>query len=1067
MPVFLGFVVLVSAVFLSGVKEVQAAQPTDTEIVTNACKNSVSGTDQQQRCEANLQALCTDGQLGPYFKGAYADALPDWRAMTTIEACVQGSIGYFQGVAIGSGSPTAYKITQDSVCNLISGIAKSGANTVKSDCFAAMGSGDTTQSGDIKFDTNATMQNGVRPNTDKSVSVQVGKGTLAQLGIAIGATATAPAPPPVVPGQDACNSKYTADISTNHFGFPDEKATRDDLRSACTAGAGHATDAKFCSDETFNYWPNNQTSPAPDVRDLLISACLYGQRVINPDASSDYAKAQCNAVDGREWDDTTDPPRCRNLNGENTDTTTTDQEDPCETNAAAFGWILCPLIVKADEAVQDLFQNVITALFQYQDATDPTVLTAWQRLLPVANIAFVILFLIIIYSTATSTGMSNYSVKKILPRLVIGAILVNISFYICVALADLSNIAGAYIGNMIANTAYVNPVPNIATIGLASIAIIILVAIAWPTILLSLVLILVLVTLRRVALTLLIVISPIAFALWLLPNTKKWFDMWLKEYTRMLLIYPAISAVFGASMLASTIVGTTTNPIFATIMKALLILVPVIAILPIMKMGGQAMAKLQGMVQKGINRAGGDALRKNQQERVKDWGGRRIAGVKNRMRRGVETASNEVEAAQKSLATAQGNRARAATKFGENEQKELAGLAALVVRNRAQQERFDELTGFQNEANVADREVKTAENNLAAKQQAHKDKLRGRGYRLAFYNDMVRAQRSERERQQKAQSMRALGDRIGLEAGQGESSSWMRSYTGMGKAEKSRALGAREDAYNTQTEIEDKESSERTQRELSRLGNFKIDDNGIDRVLSNEEIADLLTGKRASITGKIGDRTITIGGEELAGNRNQKLAMIKTLQDHGWASSEVLKVQDAIAKQSDGYVRQAMQDAVAQSGKAESWYAGGAIPGVSNGKVRSVEDGVVYSTQGGIKGDIFGASVGGNQTVKMAEAIRRMAAARPAAGTAQANAIQQTGAYIESQLNSNNGGNVINSDPKAADVYSMLQSANRSEADIAAMFKRAGMSNARFAQVQAMAAQRTTEGRNLNLSLYN
>ena len=56
-----------------------------------------------------------------------------------------------------------------------------------------------------------------------------------------------------------------------------------------------------------------------------------------------------------------------------------------------------------------------------------------------------------IYSHITSFGISNYGIKKILPRLIIVAILVNISFYICAIAIDLSNIAGQAIQDMFIN----------------------------------------------------------------------------------------------------------------------------------------------------------------------------------------------------------------------------------------------------------------------------------------------------------------------------------------------------------------------------------------------------------------------------------------------------------------------------------------------------------------------------------------------------------------------------------------------------------------------------------------
>ena len=59
-----------------------------------------------------------------------------------------------------------------------------------------------------------------------------------------------------------------------------------------------------------------------------------------------------------------------------------------------------------------------------------------------ANIIFIIGFLIIVFSQLTSFGVSNYGIKRLLPKIIIAAILVNVSFYICAIAVDLSNILG-------------------------------------------------------------------------------------------------------------------------------------------------------------------------------------------------------------------------------------------------------------------------------------------------------------------------------------------------------------------------------------------------------------------------------------------------------------------------------------------------------------------------------------------------------------------------------------------------------------------------------------------------
>ena len=131
-------------------------------------------------------------------------------------------------------------------------------------------------------------------------------------------------------------------------------------------------------------------------------------------------------------------------------------EDTCESNFWGFGWIFCPgqnLITELINGmvgwIADSMKWTILADDSATNTAGLTVRQVWQNFLNIANVVFVIAFLIMIYSMATSTGLSNYDVKKMLPRLIIVAIAVNLSFYICAALVDLSNIIGAGLYNLI------------------------------------------------------------------------------------------------------------------------------------------------------------------------------------------------------------------------------------------------------------------------------------------------------------------------------------------------------------------------------------------------------------------------------------------------------------------------------------------------------------------------------------------------------------------------------------------------------------------------------------------
>ncbi|MCL2280835.1 YbhN family protein [Candidatus Saccharibacteria bacterium] len=211
---------------------------------------------------------------------------------------------------------------------------------------------------------------------------------------------------------------------------------------------------------------------------------------------------------------------------------------------------------------------------------------------------------------------SNYTIKKILPRLIIVAIAVNLSFYICVIAVDISNVLGANLRDFISNIvpaagAEMNPLAKVGGGILGGVSLfalgvgaIILIAINLGTVLVGILLIVAVLVLREVLVTVLIIISPIAFVLYLLPNTEKWFKKWVTEFARVLFIYPVIAFVWGATELLTFIMMKSLgdHPLIGFFMICLVQLVPVATIIPIMKMGGQALSQLQGLVQKGLDK---------------------------------------------------------------------------------------------------------------------------------------------------------------------------------------------------------------------------------------------------------------------------------------------------------------------------------------------------------------------------------------------------------------------------------------------------------------------------------
>ncbi len=209
--------------------------------------------------------------------------------------------------------------------------------------------------------------------------------------------------------------------------------------------------------------------------------------------------------------------------------------------------------------------------------------TAWDYARNIANIMFIMAFLIIIISQVSGMGINNYGVKKMLPRLIIGAVLVNVSFYVCQLAVDLSNIFGYEIedalakisnglgpsvfgtaANYTANSNWLTAqldggtiLETIAGAALGGVAVYFIAPSIIPIALFCIVTVMVCIVillLRKALLVLLVVISPIAFVMYLLPNTERYFRKWMNMFGQLLLVFPTVGLLFGAGQLASTII---------------------------------------------------------------------------------------------------------------------------------------------------------------------------------------------------------------------------------------------------------------------------------------------------------------------------------------------------------------------------------------------------------------------------------------------------------------------------------------------------------------------------------
>ena len=298
------------------------------------------------------------------------------------------------------------------------------------------------------------------------------------------------------------------------------------------------------------------------------------------------------------------------------------------------GWIVCSLSSFLAEGMDNIF-NLLTGFVAVQPirTSDQSgdLYKAWDVMRSFANIVFIIGFLVIIYSQLTSTGVSNYGIKKLLPRIIIAAILVNISYYICAIAVDITNILGYSLqhifiqirenlfgihgntwsdslGNWESVAGFVlsggattlalgigGAAALSATGGTAAAAIFLLLPILVGALITILVVLLILAA-RQAIIVILIIISPLAFVAYLLPGTEKWFEKWKDLFLTMMIFFPAFSMVFGGAQLAGAVIIQNATSINLIIL-GLAVQVAPLAIAPLlMRLSGGFLNRIAGIV---------------------------------------------------------------------------------------------------------------------------------------------------------------------------------------------------------------------------------------------------------------------------------------------------------------------------------------------------------------------------------------------------------------------------------------------------------------------------------------
>ena len=402
----------------------------------------------------------------------------------------------------------------------------------------------------------------------------------------------------------------------------ESKYKSDPEKSACIKGANHKGDSTFCDKEypfsTATFEKGSADELMNEQAKKANAACKYGATGTTTSTSSGSGSGTVTLPDGSTIE--ADPEA----------ESTGSEEDQENCKIDYIGWIVCPIVntlASMSEGARARLINMLTvdAKSILGDTSEGSVYSYWSKIRDYANILFVVFFLFVIYSQMTGYGLDNYGIKRMLPKLIIGVIVVNASFYICGLLVDLSNVVGSSAFNFV-STAAVGDIPAgdwsnsdsswinkiaagalILTVGYFALAAVISMLLF---VVITAVTTIFLLGVREAIIIMCIVLSPLAFVAMIMPNTEGLYKKWWSAFKASLMVYPMVGLVFGASNLAARILGSglKESDIIMQSIVALLVFAPLLIVPKLVRSAveiigiGGAVAWANKMMNKGRDR---------------------------------------------------------------------------------------------------------------------------------------------------------------------------------------------------------------------------------------------------------------------------------------------------------------------------------------------------------------------------------------------------------------------------------------------------------------------------------
>ena len=258
--------------------------------------------------------------------------------------------------------------------------------------------------------------------------------------------------------------------------------------------------------------------------------------------------------------------------------------DGCYQSLPVFGWILCGAIDLADGLYSGA-RSWVFGLLNIPEATyssNSGLKTTWTAVKNLASAGVALVAIVMVASQIFNLEiMSAYTVKKVLPRLIIATIAMQLSWFIFTLLIQFSNAIGWGIYSLLTNafqsqdiidilgktgnTAGEQAIAQTAGVGivaalgfsasaLAGSGVALTVALSSVGVIISILLAIFTIIIRRMLIILLLTLAPLALLAWILPSTHNMWNAWWRLFSRLLGMFPLIAILFAAGNIGASII---------------------------------------------------------------------------------------------------------------------------------------------------------------------------------------------------------------------------------------------------------------------------------------------------------------------------------------------------------------------------------------------------------------------------------------------------------------------------------------------------------------------------------